>query len=701
MARGGRGRRLHPQRAASQQHVVLQLRARVAAGGYGPALRPCIRRLHTAHLQLTTARALQRAALRALALPTRLAAGSSSGGGQSTLSGGPLLPEPRVLHSDEEERAECSWRLVKGLLSGVCGAYRNLICANAKVVLRTLTLLARKGDAYEDNSYLGGASMWPALDKWMDPFVLAWMLEPDSSEEDLMLHSLLVKSLPGYTPKSIPDASTDKKAAAAAAAAAPPEDVAAELKNIFDLAVILHKDLRYKLHQPQAIIPLMRREMRVSELLATMELAGLPIDPSKLTMHTEAINKRCKALTVKAEQILRTDINLASAQQVSEALHCILGLPKPKGDDANKSGHGSTNDDHLKDLVSRFPSCPLPPIVLEHRELSKLTSTFLEPLATKAVPDRSLSATTAIVDPSEPRRVYTTWYCLATGTGRLSSRHPNVQQVPKGATKLTNAHDGGEESGASICVREAFRAPTGFVLLSADYSQLELRLLAVMSNDPKLISFLVEGGDLFKRLTATWHNKPLDAVTPTERQHTKGITYGLMYGLGVEKLVDNLNLPIPNAKTLKTQFLNSFKTLGNFLEHLKNHAKKQGSVTTMGGRSRPLPSIRSSNATERNRAERQAVNSVIQGSAADLMKEAMLQCVAELARHRLRARLIAQLHDEVLFEVHEDDADRCAEVVRECMETIGSFFEANGAKLPKMPVAVAMGETWGTMVEVL
>ena len=120
----------------------------------------------------------------------------------------------------------------------------------------------------------------------------------------------------------------------------------------------------------------------------------------------------------------------------------------------------------------------------------------------------------------------------------------------------------------------------------------------------------------------------------------------------------------------------------------------------MGGRSRPLPSIRSSNATERNRAERQAVNSVIQGSAADLMKEAMLQCVAELARHRLRARLIAQLHDEVLFEVHEDDADRCAEVVRECMETIGSFFEANGAKLPKMPVAVAMGETWGTMVEV-
>ena len=182
-----------------------------------------------------------------------------------------------------------------------------------------------------------------------------------------------------------------------------------------------------------------------------------------------------------------------------------------------------------------------------------------------------------------------------------------------------------------------------------------------MSNGPKLIAFLVEGGDLFKQLTATWHNKPLDAVTPTEQQHTEGITYGLMYGLSVEKLADNLNLPVANAKTLKTQFLNSFKTLGNFCGASQEPREEAGSVTTMGGRSRPAPSS--------DRAMRQ---SAAGGTPGGQLGDSRIgrrpdeggRCCAmrrALAQKGIGARLIAQLHDEVLFEVHEDDADRCAE----------------------------------------
>ena len=454
-----------------------------------------------------------------------------------------------------------------------------------------------------------------------------------------------------------------------------------ELRAIYDLTVRLSFRLG-RLMNATSLACVLRREYRVAHLLARMELEvcsstassvqplaataahirchaschtspssthralrllpqGLPIDPTSLRKHTEAIKARLQALNKLAEALLKGPVNLGSAQQVSEALHVQLKLPKPsRSDAAAKATHGSTSEVHLKELERRFPACPLPAWVLEHRELNKLLGTFLEPLADRAVlpdqRDQLLSRDHVVWPPVSGARLHTHWCQFATGTGRLSSRNPNVQQVPKHATKLatdvTSPAAADPATGpsaaappsaaftqpATVSVRSSFVAAPGVVFLSADYSQLEMRLMAQLSNDPRLQLELHAGGDLFRRVAGAWHRKAPEAISELERGHTKQLCYGLTYGLGVERMAASMQLTVPEAVQLRKGFLSSFPTLAQFTEHVRKLARTNLAVATLCGRKRPLPGITSENSSERAKAERQAVNSVVQvGPSAD------------------------------------------------------------------------------------
>jgi DNA polymerase I-like protein with 3'-5' exonuclease and polymerase domains len=597
-----------------------------------------------------------------------------------------LLPARlRVRHSsldeephlqEDEHLCERSWRLVRGLL---CNSHQarcsTIVVPNAQLALRTLALVCEQSTSSLGGGYRGGSHMWPALERWCDPRMMAWLVEPDANEDALLLEGLRAIYL------GADEASDDGT----------PESA---LRLSIELARALRQRLAHVIGEPDVVERVLRREMRIAELLASMELGGLPIDPSALTTHREAIATRMGALTSQAGAMLKRSINLSSPQQVSQALHVDLGLPKPKhGNGAEKAGHGTTSEAHLLELSKSHAHCKLPSLILEYRELAKLSTCFLEPLANRAVASTGspLSSAGTAGHLNELFRLHTQWFTAATGTGRLSSRHPNVQQVPKRPTTLSAL--GTDESKTPVHVRDAFRPAEGFVLLSADYSQLEMRLLAILSGDPRLVNELRAGGDLFRRLAALWHRAPLEDVTSTEREQTKQCCYGIIYGLGVERLAQNLDTSVQTARTLKQGFENFFSQLLRFTSHLKAHARRVGGVATLGGRCRPLPNIASSVPGERAKSERQAVNSVIQGSAADLMKEAMLRCCDRLACHGVEACLLAQIHDEVLFEVAEAHVERCAAIVRETLEMI----DLDGRPLPPMPVSIVVGRTWGSM----
>ena len=521
----------------------------------------------------------------------------------------------------EQRACELGWELIRGLLRGERRI--TLICPNAKLCLRTLKWIDEReetdeaprgaerssamrhggaGAASNANERRlamgGGAAMWAALEWWADPLLIAWLLDPDSTEEQLRLERLLSAHL-----------STQQSQLGACSTAEGEHELGGGLDGELDAIIALTRALYARLQRllpPATLHTVLRREMRVAEMLAGMEMRGLPFDPSALTRHINMVAGRLEVLRERAEALLRAPINLASAQQVSTALHVQLGLPRPKQTDAaQRATHGTTSEAHLKDLVRRCPECALPGLVLEHRELSKLASTFLQPLAGKAIlpaehgsrgsyggdgdsgvpgssSGGSVGSSSSAVAMSRgrggtmgrmggeggPGRLYSTWLAHSTGTGRLSSRHPNVQQVPKGVTLLiqpssvsagvANAAGGGASTAAtlpspssgvarmpiaapptvaplstataSVCVRDAFRAPEGFLLLSADYSQLEMRLLAHLSGDPALQTHLYArgGGDFFRSLAGAWHTKAPDAVTSVERGQTKQICYGIL-----------------------------------------------------------------------------------------------------------------------------------------------------------------------------
>ena len=621
----------------------------------------------------------------------------------------------------EPEMQRRAWVAVARLLSGEHGCI--LVVPNAQLVARTLLLAlpwvvreARRPPQIElaaaaaaatttadDRRDDGDEELLPRLlrdtgvlnvERWVDPIVAAWLCDPDLSEEDQQLPRLYAKHLPA-------DADAPTSAG----------DATSELRSCWALLEQLFELLSRGAGALAAAQAAVAREMRVAAVLAAMELAGIAAHPPTLKQPLAAVDARSRQLTREAEALLGRPILLSSPQQVSEALYVSLKLPPPRlgpGETVVKAGHGSTADAALQALVRTQPQARLPAMVLQFRELNKLRTAFLEPYLERVIADGRRQShqqhsqhhhlDDAAPAPAPVPRLFCCWQQTAVGTGRLSCRSPNLQQVPRSATTFTTAD--GET--LAISVREALVAPPGHLLISADYNQLEVRLFAALSKDPTLQRELRGGGDLFRRLAAMWLKLPDAEVTPAQRSTVKAMTYGLLYGLGVERLAEQLteksDQPVgrDEAAQMRTTFLKSFPTLTSYMTQLKANARRQGKVVTAGGRHRLLPHLASTNGNERARAERQAINSTIQGSAADVMKEAMLRCRQRLHERGLRAVLLAQIHDELLFEVPAAQLRAAASCVKTTMETIQFEGSVHGP-LPPLPVSVVSGATWGHM----
>jgi DNA polymerase-1 len=306
------------------------------------------------------------------------------------------------------------------------------------------------------------------------------------------------------------------------------------------------------------------------------------------------------------------------------------------------------------------PQHPLPALVIEHRSLAKLKGTYLD-----ALPE--------LIDPRDGR-IHTTFNQAIAATGRLSSSDPNLQNIPT-RTELGRK------------IREAFVAPPGSKLISADYSQIELRVLAHVSGDPALREAFARGEDVHTRTAAEVFSVPTGEVTPQMRRTAKAINFGIAYGQSAFGLSQRLEMPAAEAQAIIDRYFARYSGVRAWLDRTIEEAKTTGVVSTLFGRRRLLPDIHSRNQAVRQAAERMAVNTPIQGTAADLIKRAMLAAVGAVREQGLAARMILQVHDELLFEVPESEVDRCTSLAREAMGGAGKF------DVP-LVVTVGIGNNW-------
>ncbi|MBI4042719.1 MAG: DNA polymerase I, partial [Deltaproteobacteria bacterium] len=388
-------------------------------------------------------------------------------------------------------------------------------------------------------------------------------------------------------------------------------------------------------------------------VLAAMEYKGVKIDVPFLKAFSAEIASGLAVLEEKIYASAGEQFNINSNRQLSTLLFEKLRLPVLK---STKTGY-STDTDVLTQLKQKHP---LPGLILEYRELAKLKSTYVDPIP-------------KLVHP-ETGRIHTSYNQTMTATGRLSSSEPNLQNIPLRT-----------ERGRRL--REAFIAEKGSLLISADYSQIELRLLAHLSEDPALMEAFQQGEDIHSRTASEVFGVPSGAVTPEMRRMAKVINFGILYGMSASRLSRDLDIPKKEAESFIERYFSRFSKVRAYLDGSIEQARKTGAVTTILNRRRYLPDIQSSSPMLRMNAERMAMNMPIQGSAADLIKIAMVRIHEELYRQRLPAEMIMQVHDELILEADEQMASEAAEILREQME---------GAVALKVPlkVEVRSGKNW-------
>jgi len=373
-------------------------------------------------------------------------------------------------------------------------------------------------------------------------------------------------------------------------------------------------------------------------VLARMEQAGVKIDCDVLAQMSTRLERECNAKAKDIHERAGVEFNINSPKQLGDVLFNKLGLPKPV-----KYGKGkmiSTAVDVLEALAAEHE---VPRLVLDYRQLSKLKSTYVD-----ALPALLNSCT---------RRLHTTFGQTGTATGRLSSANPNLQNIPI-RTEL------GRE------IRAAFIAEPGCVLLAADYSQIELRLLAHYSHDPLLLEAFRRGDDIHTLTASQVFGVPPLMVTSEHRRRAKVINFGIVYGLSPFGLSQNLGIETGEAKEFITAYFEKYKGVRNYIDRTLDKVKRDGYVKTLFGRLRPIPDIHSKNANQRGFAERTAVNTPLQGTAADLIKIAMIRIDAELQTRKLKTRMLLQVHDELVFEIPESELDEVRPLVREKMEKV-------------------------------
>jgi DNA polymerase-1 len=373
-------------------------------------------------------------------------------------------------------------------------------------------------------------------------------------------------------------------------------------------------------------------------VLARMEQAGVKIDTAALAKMSSELERESTAKAKEIYELAGTEFNIGSPKQLGDVLFNRLNLPKPM-----KYGTGRTISTAVDVLEALAEEHPIPRKVLDYRQLTKLKSTYVDTLP-------------ALINP-HTGRLHTTFYQAGTATGRLSSANPNLQNIPI-RTELGRG------------IRAAFIAEPGHVLLTADYSQIELRLLAHFSRDPLLVEAYRRGDDIHTLTASQVFGVPPLMVTPDHRRQAKVVNFGIVYGLSAFGLSQNLGIEPAEAKLFISNYFEKYKGVRAFIDKTLEEARRDLKVKTLHGRIRPIPDINSKNFTQRGFAERTAVNTPLQGTAADLIKVAMIRIDAILQERGLKSRMTLQVHDELVFEVPEKEVETMESLVREQMERV-------------------------------
>ena len=393
-------------------------------------------------------------------------------------------------------------------------------------------------------------------------------------------------------------------------------------------------------------------ELPLAGVLADMEEAGFCIDMQGLADYGEKLKEEADALAERIYFLAGEEFNINSPKQLGNILFEKLKLPSGK---KTKTGY-STNAEILEKLSSKHP---IVSDILDYRQLTKLIGTYVVGLLKLA---------------TEEGRIHTNFKQTGTATGRLSSAEPNLQNIPVRT-------DAGRE------LRKFFLPRTGYKLISADYSQIELRLLACIANDEAMLSAFESGIDIHTSTASAVFGVPIDMVTPILRKRAKAVNFGIVYGIGEYSLSQDLDITVKQAKEYIESYLASYPGVSAYLRDIVKYATDNGSVDTLYGRTRYIPEIQSKNGVMRKFGERVAMNSPIQGSAADIIKIAMLNVSKRLNESDIDAKLILQVHDELIIEARADQAEEAALILKEEME--------NAVQLPiPLTVDLSIGDRW-------
>ncbi|HHF6557383.1 TPA: DNA polymerase I [Haemophilus influenzae] len=421
-----------------------------------------------------------------------------------------------------------------------------------------------------------------------------------------------------------------------------------------DVTMKLQQALWLKLQEEPTLVELYKTmELPLLHVLSRMERTGVLIDSDALFIQSNEIAARLTALEEQAYELAGQPFNLASTKQLQEILFDKLGLPILQ---KTPKGAPSTNEEVLEELAY---SHELPKILVEHRGLSKLKSTYTDKLP-------------QMVN-SQTGRVHTSYHQAVTATGRLSSSDPNLQNIP-----IRN------EEGRRI--RQAFIAREGYSIVAADYSQIELRIMAHLSGDQGLINAFSQGKDIHRSTAAEIFGVSLDEVTSEQRRNAKAINFGLIYGMSAFGLSRQLGISRPDAQKYMDLYFQRYPSVQQFMTDIREKAKAQGYVETLFGRRLYLPDINSSNAMRRKGAERVAINAPMQGTAADIIKRAMIK-LDEVIYHDPDIEMIMQVHDELVFEVRSEKVEFFREQIKQQMEDAAEL-------VVPLIVEVGVGQNW-------
>ena len=422
-----------------------------------------------------------------------------------------------------------------------------------------------------------------------------------------------------------------------------------------DIAFRMYRVIERRLYEKNLHDVFTGYELPLIRPLASMEAEGIHLSSESMGKLEGEISSRITKIVGSIYELAGHEFNVNSTQQLSKVLFDELGLQAAK---KTQKGY-STDTATLEGLRGKNPIIEL---LLEYRQLSKLKSTYIDTLPLLC---------------DENARIHTTFLQTGTATGRLSSRNPNLQNIPV-------------RTDEGRLIRSAFTAEEGTVFLSADYSQIELVVLAHMTGDPALQKAFILGEDVHKYTASLIFSKNVDQITSAERRIAKTINFGIMYGMSAFRLAGDLGVSRSEAQDFIKRYFGRYSSVRDFIEKTNKSASELGYVTTRGGHVREVIGINSSNKVEKAAAERVAVNTVIQGTAAEIMKKAMVAIYNEIERRSLKTKMILQVHDELIFQVPLEELDEASSMVKNIMENIDEL------AVP-LRASIENGRCWGDM----